>query len=119
MHATFPQVTIAFSREDAGAVGTLFATTNRFVWIGADAAHDFDAAYIVLHAVTHDTESYPRPCLYCQLDEDDDDAEQEVFFVPTDEPTCKLEMPGTAMRGSDFLRSQWRQCSKPFPMWPC
>lgn len=58
------------------------------MWIGSDAAHDFDAAYVVLHAVTHDTESYPRPCLYCQLDEEEEDAEQEVFFVPSDDATC-------------------------------
>jgi hypothetical protein len=42
-----------------------------------------------LHAVTHDTESYPFPCLYCQLDEEDEDADQEVFFVPADEATLQ------------------------------
>jgi nucleotide-sensitive chloride channel 1A len=72
-----------------GVLGTLYITTRRFVWIGQDAAHDFDAGYIVLHAVTHDTESYPFPCLYCQLDEEDEDTEQEVFFVPADEATLQ------------------------------
>ena len=81
---------IAFSSSDSGLPGTLYVTTSRFIWVGTETAHDFDAAYIVLHAITHDTDSYPRPCLYCQFDEESEDEEQEMFLVPQGEETCKI-----------------------------
>jgi nucleotide-sensitive chloride channel 1A len=72
--------------------------SRRVIWSGADEAHDFDAAYIVLHAITHDPESYPKPCIYIQFDvdvdgaggglDDEDDSEEgedsEAFVVPAD-----------------------------------
>ena len=50
--------------------------------------YDFDVPYIILHAITHDTESFPKPCLYCQLDEDED-GPTEMFLVPPKEEDCK------------------------------
>lgn len=53
--------------------------------------------HIVLHAISRDIESYPLPCLYCQLSSEEDDftttAEeeeekdvlQEIRFIPADE----------------------------------
>lgn len=51
--------------------------------------YDFDVPYIMLHAITHDPESYPKPCLYCQLDEDED-GPSELFLVPPKEEDCEL-----------------------------
>jgi hypothetical protein len=50
--------------------------------------YDFDVPYIMLHAITHDPESFPRPCLYCQLDEDED-GPSEMYLVPPREEECK------------------------------
>jgi chloride channel, nucleotide-sensitive, 1A len=52
--------------------------------------YDFDVPYIMLHAITHDPESFPRPCLYCQLDEDED-GPSEVYLVPPREEDRELE----------------------------
>ena len=88
-------VNIEFSFSASGSVegiGTLFITTARIIWM-SDAStlcYDFDVPYIVLHAITHDESTYPKPCLYCQLgsaDDNDSDAEnfQECYFAPTSE----------------------------------
>ena len=61
----------------AGA-GTLMVTTRRVVWVPEAAAHGFSLFYpaIVMHAVSRDTEGFPRPCVYLQLD-----AEQNISEV--------------------------------------
>jgi chloride channel, nucleotide-sensitive, 1A len=59
----------------------LYVTSSRIILIGENLAADFDVSYITLHAVTRDPASYPKPCLYCQLDfnvDDDDDDEEEI-----------------------------------------
>lgn len=38
---------------------------------------------ILLHAVCRDTEAYPQPCIYCHVDQGDDET-LEVRFVPAD-----------------------------------
>jgi Regulator of volume decrease after cellular swelling len=78
-HYDVPRVGIAFRDKDA-TIGTfhLWITTQRVLLTSADAAFQFDVPYIVLHAVTRDPDSYPSPCVYCQLDyEGDDDDEEE------------------------------------------
>ena len=35
-------------------------------------AIDLDVPFIVLHAITRDQDSYPLPCVYCQLSDGDD-----------------------------------------------
>jgi nucleotide-sensitive chloride channel 1A len=96
---TLDDVEINFS-ADKPPVGTgkLFITSKRVIWLGkGDEAYDFDVPYIVLHAVTRDADSYPKPCIYCQLDceeaddnEDDEEEESEevldeMFLVPSSE----------------------------------
>lgn len=68
-------------------VGTLYVTTRRFMWKNVDNTDgaDFDASYITLHAVTSDEETFSRPCLYCQLDEEDETMPSECMFVPHQE----------------------------------
>lgn len=100
-------VGLAFSKDEdkCMGVGELIITTKRVIWIkeanesaGVDengcSAFDFDVPYIILHAISRDPESYPVPCLYCQLDkeeeefvneceEDGDEYDTgEVFLVP-------------------------------------
>jgi hypothetical protein len=71
-------------------LGELYVTSLRVIWLG-ERSLDFDVAYIVLHAITHD----PKSSLYCQFDvdescnDDGDDDEgddegpfTECYFVP-------------------------------------
>ena len=61
-----------------GAIGTgkLYITSKRLIWLGesVDRCFDCDIPFIGLHAVTRDEQSYPKPCIYCQFNIDDDDA---------------------------------------------
>ena len=73
-------------------IGDLYITSGRIIWIAnknhssVTKAFDFDIPYIILHALSHDENTYAKPCLYCQLDnssESDLDEEfGECFFVP-------------------------------------
>ena len=53
----------------------LYVTSKRVILIGNHVHLAFDVPYIILHAVTRDPASYPLPCLYCQLDYDDEEEE--------------------------------------------
>lgn len=74
--------------DDATDSGSLFITTKRFLFIGRASAYDIDIPYIVLHAISKDPESYPQPCLYLQLDTDEDASDQstnEIHVVTEEE----------------------------------
>ena len=102
-------VGLAFSKDEDKYLGEgeLFITSKRVIWINrADEStdidkndrkvFDFDVPYIILHAISRDPESYPIPCLYCQLDKEEEDFIEkseceegeekydtgEVFFIP-------------------------------------
>mmetsp|Transcript_3030 Transcript_3030/g.4628 ORF Transcript_3030/g.4628 Transcript_3030/m.4628 type:complete len:208 (-) Transcript_3030:93-716(-) len=77
-------VELTFEVETPPARGSLFITSRRIVWVSDDAAYDFDVPFITLHAITHDPESFPRPCLYCQLDEEED-GPTEMYLIPAAE----------------------------------
>jgi len=68
--------------SDSLGEGLTFVTSERVAWVGARRSVDYDMAYIGLHAVTHDPTSFPRPCLYCQFDEEDEGSQLECFFIP-------------------------------------
>ncbi len=96
--------------EERGA-GTLAVTTRRVLWAprgdgggGARVGFAVHVRSIGMHAVTRDPATYPRPCLFCQvLEDDEDDAgglgglgggggggaaadePSEVYFAPADE----------------------------------
>lgn len=90
-------IEIAFSNApEKSNMGVLYITKKRVLWLGkgdSELAYDFDVPYIVLHALTRDVDSYPKPCVYCQLDEEyndnDDEGElditDEMYLVPQDE----------------------------------
>ncbi len=61
-------------------VGEVVITSNRVCWLGPSSSTEIDIPYIVLHAVSRDPETFPKPCVYCQLGEDEE--LREVYFVP-------------------------------------
>jgi hypothetical protein len=92
MYEQFDNVEFAINSSTPEGIGKLFITTARIIWVSNDEkqlrAFDFDVPYITLHAVSRDPITYPRPCLYCQLDDGNEDADNddvgtgECFFVP-------------------------------------
>ncbi|CAM9224297.1 unnamed protein product [Phaeothamnion confervicola] len=85
-------VTFALAPDALEGSGSLVVTSKRVVWLSgtsADKAFDFDVPYICLHAVSRDPHTFPLPCIYCQLDEDDD-VLKEAFFAPSDETLLSL-----------------------------
>lgn len=106
-------VQLSFSKDRKLGSGTLFITSRRVIWIREErlteqetfedqVAVDIDVPFIVLHAITRDPDSYPVPCVYCQLDSDDFDGQQgdddedmilddEIFLAPAaDEDLTKI-----------------------------
>merc|ERR1711964_240974 len=71
--------------------GLLFVTTARLTWLStADGTkgYSWDYRMVILHAICRDVETYPRPCIYCQLDSTTDDEDAivpELRFVPLEE----------------------------------
>lgn len=71
--------TSLFLRGDKSeGAGTLFVTTKHLIWMALDrsAGYRMDYPYVLLHAVSRDTSSFPHPCLYAQLD---DEVAEEAF----------------------------------------
>ncbi|PRW59239.1 chloride conductance regulatory ICln-like isoform X1 [Chlorella sorokiniana] len=69
--ATFERVQLLAAAQDLGE-GTLFITQWRVFWLAAAAGYSVDFAAIVMHAVASDDESFGKPCLYCQLDSEEE-----------------------------------------------
>ena len=87
---TLPNVEVAFSPENVLGVGTLYITTSRIIIVNPSAfTLDIDVPFVGLHAVSRSTDSYPKPCLYCQLNQDDEDEPDELFLAPDDESLLK------------------------------
>ncbi len=61
-------------------VGEVVITSSRVCWLGPSSSTEIDIPYIVLHAVSRDPATFPRPCVYCQLGEGEE--LREVYFVP-------------------------------------
>lgn len=117
-------------RSDAPPIGSgkLFVTSKRVIWLGQDEkAFDFDVKYITLHAITRDTDSYPKPCIYCQLDafnsedggdaDGDEDAEEEeeildeMYIVPSSEDQLQsvFDALSTAAMKNPDDPEEWEQ----------
>eukprot|EP01031_Cornospumella_fuschlensis_P036826 gene36826-44672_t len=83
------RVELAFDVDDGPlGLGTLFITTKRVIWVADIVSNscDFDVPYITMHSVSRDPETYPKPCIYCQLDsEEESDSLAELFLVPEEE----------------------------------
>jgi len=97
----FERVELAFhiSKIESSLV-TLYVTNQRLMLLVEDnpgVVYDFDPQYIVLHAVTRDVACYPKPCIYCQLDnyndfsdnnDDDGDYDDDDANDDTNEKKC-------------------------------
>mmetsp|Transcript_5177 Transcript_5177/g.5901 ORF Transcript_5177/g.5901 Transcript_5177/m.5901 type:complete len:204 (-) Transcript_5177:1228-1839(-) len=61
--------------------GNLYISTSRVIWTYFDEGQEIfnELLYpkILMHAICRDTESYNLPCIYLQLDEDDDSKRSE------------------------------------------
>ncbi|GLD94062.1 hypothetical protein PINS_up002673 [Pythium insidiosum] len=66
--------------------GALFVTTKRILWVGDSATqrvgYGWEMNLVTLHAISRDPAAFSKPCLYCQIGDDD---MTEVRFVPSDE----------------------------------
>lgn len=89
-------VEIAFNPE-RGAIGIcrVTITSKRVVLQLKDEFYEIDPQFIALHAITRDTSSYPKPCIYCQLGYGVEDDGEELEEVDNDESGSATE---TAMR---------------------
>ena len=79
------------AEESVGDYGTLVITNRRLLIVyGGGGGEPADATanmftvttrQIVLHGISTDVNSFPKPCMYCQLDNDDgDDGGDEAFM---------------------------------------
>lgn len=95
-----PAVELYIGTASSAGKGALFITTRcaqaalksahsdrNLVWLNdADASKSLSIGFrsIVIHAIAKDTATFPHPCIYCQLDGDNDEDEiRELRFVPT------------------------------------
>lgn len=75
-------IEIAFEPESPLGNFTLYITTSRFILIGQDLAFEFDVPFIIMHALSRDPDSYHKPCIYCQLDQEEGESPDELFLAP-------------------------------------
>jgi hypothetical protein len=87
-----PSAVRLYVGEDAGTnglgpgegVGSLYITNKHVIWLSDEDIQkgiSIDFPYITLHAVCRDTNLFPLPCIYCQLDSEE---LRELRFVPID-----------------------------------
>ncbi|EFJ33206.1 hypothetical protein SELMODRAFT_439246 [Selaginella moellendorffii] len=82
-----PFVGIVLGDSDAQESGTLYITTRRLVWLSdrdISKGYAVDFLSLSMHAISRDLEAYPSPCVYCQIEngddeycEDDEDEEED------------------------------------------
>lgn len=72
----------------SGSAGALFVTTSRVIWLGAlvgqHVGYAWEMSSVPLHAISRDPAAFPKPCLYCQISNQD---VSEVRFVPAGDKT--------------------------------
>jgi hypothetical protein len=78
-----------------GPFGKHLSTTaacRALYWCGSQGAARVDFRSITMHAISNDPEVHAKPCIYCQLDgqeeldvgEDEDLTSNEIMLIPTD-----------------------------------
>ncbi|XP_010276739.1 PREDICTED: chloride conductance regulatory protein ICln [Nelumbo nucifera] len=76
-----PGVAIVLGNRAPESVGTLYITTKQVVWLSdveKERGYAVNFLSVSLHAVSRDPEAYPSPCIYTQIEtEDDDDEDSE------------------------------------------
>ncbi|RLN53012.1 hypothetical protein BBJ29_003004 [Phytophthora kernoviae] len=72
------------------SAGALFVTTSRVLWLGSPVGphigYGWEMSAVTLHAISRDPAAFPKPCLYCQISNED---VSEVRFVPADDKTLQ------------------------------
>ncbi|KAH9647521.1 chloride conductance regulatory protein ICln [Citrus sinensis] len=71
-----PSVSIVVGTRAPESPGTLYITSKQVVWLSdVDRAKGYavDFLSLSLHAVSRDPEAYPSPCIYTQIETEDDD----------------------------------------------
>eukprot|EP00040_Diaphanoeca_grandis_P010836 m.55515 g.55515 ORF g.55515 m.55515 type:complete len:211 (-) comp22089_c0_seq1:166-798(-) len=80
------QACFADTNLDTASSGTLYITEEHIVWWSETAQKGFQVEYpaLALHAIQTDTNNFPKPCIYCQLDTsgDADEPASELRLVP-------------------------------------
>mmetsp|Transcript_42580 Transcript_42580/g.109006 ORF Transcript_42580/g.109006 Transcript_42580/m.109006 type:complete len:224 (-) Transcript_42580:473-1144(-) len=85
VHKSVGDVTLLIGASRDEGVGNLLITTKRLLWTSnTDQSKAFSVGYkaIIVHAISRDVQSFDRPCIYVQLDEEygddqgDDDEEE-------------------------------------------
>ena len=76
--------------------GALYLTQSRIIWIGKTHAFDFDVRFIALHAISRDADSFPSPCLYCQLARDEDGGDGDDDGMEDEDDNMDAEDGGEA-----------------------
>lgn len=73
-------VSIVLDNQPAEASGTLYITSKQVIWLSdldTSKGYAIDFYSISLHAVSRDPEAYPLPCLYTQIDKEDNEADRD------------------------------------------
>jgi hypothetical protein len=79
-------VEVAYSAENVLGTGNLFITTRRVIILSPNAfTLDMDVPFVVLHAISRSMESYPKPAIYCQLNQSDEEEPDELYLAPSDD----------------------------------
>lgn len=71
-----PSVSIVVGTRAPESPGTLYISSKQVVWLSdVDRAKGYvvDFLSLSLHAVSRDPEAYPSPCIYTQIETEDDD----------------------------------------------
>lgn len=112
------KVQITNSKDATPYSGTLFVTSKRVVFLGENngPAFDFDVPFIALHAVSRDPMTYPKPCIYCQLDSEDlefdnqyGEEEEEGNNAEEEDKANDNEESVAMENGNDNDNDEWKE----------
>ena len=75
-----------YSEEKLIGMGNLLITDKSIVWVKEKSANENTVQYklsyydVILHAISRETDSFPKECIYCQVDENV--GSREIRIVP-------------------------------------
>ncbi|KAJ8771457.1 hypothetical protein K2173_026634 [Erythroxylum novogranatense] len=75
-----PGVSFVLGNRSPETPGTLYISTKKVVWLSdvdRTKGYAVDFLSLSLHAVSRDPEAYPSPCIYTQIEVEDDEHESE------------------------------------------
>lgn len=84
--------------NEASTLGSLYVTNKHIFWISEETqestSHDLsiNITNLILHAISNDERCYPKPCLYCQFNNeksDDEENSTDIYIIPEDSHDVK------------------------------